>query len=427
MSRGIDNLAAPFRGEEGISPILLGLFMLLNGLVLTNACLHDPTIGYDSFEHLQYIKALGRLHLPSSVETSEFFSPPLPYVFPALLGWLGLAGSWWAAKSAQVLNVVCSVGLTFYLLKICDFVRPQSSHLKVTSLFLLALLPVYYKTFAFVRGEPFVVFFAALVVYQALLLFAKENSQGNVIVLGLILGLLMLSRQWGFLVFPALILWVGMLARKEQQKRKRFCRALMAVLSISFIVGAWFYLVLWKNYGSVTAFNRSPQPRVSFLNQPGEFYFGLGTDKLFSEPLRPSLPNQFIPVFYSEIWGDYWEYFVVYGKDTGTGRFVNGWEMGGLVQRKPPPRWLETNRHEIAAYLGRVNLLALFPTMLGVAGFVCGGVHLWRLMRHRQNTADTVALSLCTLVVVFSLLGYLWFVIRYPNLGKGDNIKATYL
>src|SRR5262249_54013988 len=152
-------------------------------------------------------------------------------------------------------------------------------------------------------------------------IFAKESPRGNVPLLGITLGLLVLSRQMGFFLFPALIGWVGILALHEKQKRGRFCKALVIALSISFTVGAWFYLVLLKNYGSVTAFNRSARHSLTFSSQPGEFYFGLGTDKLFSDPLRPSFPNQFIPIFYSEMWGDYWEYFVVYGKDTRTGRF----------------------------------------------------------------------------------------------------------
>ena len=141
----LNKLTAPFRSEEVINKPLLCLFILLNGIVLTNTCLHNPTVGYDAAEHLKYIRALASLHLPKPAESREFFSPPLPYVFPALLGWSGLTKLWWAAKAAQLLNAVLSIGLTFYLLKICDLIRPQSSHLKGASLFLLAMLPVYYR------------------------------------------------------------------------------------------------------------------------------------------------------------------------------------------------------------------------------------------------------------------------------------------
>src|SRR5262245_20025890 len=158
----LNGLTVPFRSEEVISKPLLCLFILLNGIVLTNACVHNPTVGYDAAEHLKYIRELASLHLPKPAESSEFFSPPLPSIFPALLGSSGLARLWWAAKAAQLLNAALSIGLTFYLLKICDLIRPHSSHFKGASLFVLAMLPVYYKTFVFVRGEPFVVLFVVL-------------------------------------------------------------------------------------------------------------------------------------------------------------------------------------------------------------------------------------------------------------------------
>ena len=49
-----NNLTAPFRGEEGISKTLLSIFILLNGIVLVNSCLHHPAVGYDAGEHLAY-------------------------------------------------------------------------------------------------------------------------------------------------------------------------------------------------------------------------------------------------------------------------------------------------------------------------------------------------------------------------------------
>jgi hypothetical protein len=101
--------------------------------------------------------------------------------------------------------------------------------------------------------------------------------------------------------------------------------------------------------------------------------------------------------------------------------------LGRLTQQEPTPQGLETNRHKINAYLARINGLSLFPTALYVTGLLFGVTHLWRLIRNRKNTDNTVAFSLCTLLIGASLLGYLWFVIRYPRPGKGDTIKATYM
>lgn len=436
MKKAIQNvsteLASPFCSVKGLNKPLLVVFLSLNSLVTLNACLHDPFVGYDVGEHLKYIETLGKLHLPTVTETAEFYSPPLPYALPALLVAAGAKDLWWPAKSGQLFNALLSIGLTFYLLKICDFFAVANPHLKTTTLLSLGLLPVYYKSFAFVRGEPFVAFFVVFIVYQALLVFVRRQwTWPRVVVLGVALGLLVLSRQWGFLLFPGLILWVLFLAvkvtRKEIRERLWPIKMLLVVLTISFLVGSWFYLNLPRHNGAATNFNRQPAPSFSLSNQPSDFYFGLGSDKLFSDPLRPAFPNQFLPIFYSELWGDYWQYFVVGGYDLRSGALISGGKLEELTAQRPMPEWLATNRFRINAYLGRTNVISLFPTALGLVAIFFGLVTCMRYVRRDESPDQARSLMLVMLYVAVSLAGYFWFLVMYPNLGKGDTIKATYL
>jgi hypothetical protein len=423
-------LTSPFRSVKGLNKPLIVVFLSLNSLVMLNACLHDPFVGYDVGEHLKYIETLAKMRLPTVTDTAEFYSPPLPYRQPALAVAAGAKDLWWPAKLGQLLNALLSIALTFYLLKICDFFAAANDHLKTTTLLSLGLLPVYYKSFAFVRGEPFVAFFVVFIVYQALLLFVRRRwNWPRVVVLGAALGLLVLSRQWGFLLFPGLILWVIFLTVKETQKngeRLRLIKMLLVVLTISFLVGSWFYLNLPRHNGAATNFNRSPAPSFSLSNQPSEFYFGLGSDKLFSDPLRPAFPNRFLPIFYSELWGDYWQYFVVAGYDLRTGAFISGGKLEELTAQQPIPEWLATNRFRINAYLGRINLVSLFPTALGLVA-IFFGLKCIRYVGRNEGTDQAKSLLLVMLYVIISLAGYFWFLVMYPNLGKGDTIKATYL
>jgi hypothetical protein len=82
-----------------------------------------------------------------------------------------------AAKAAQLWNVLYSVLLTFFLLRTCDLLRPGDGRFQRAAPLLLGLLPVYYKSFAFVRGEPLLCLLAVLAVYQALPVFA-HNAPG---------------------------------------------------------------------------------------------------------------------------------------------------------------------------------------------------------------------------------------------------------
>ncbi len=75
-------------------------------------------------------------------------------------------------------------------------------------------------------------------------------------------------------------------------------------------MSGWFYGWLWISYGSPIAFNASPTTQWALHNEPAGFYFGTGNGCLFSDPVEPSFPNQLIPIFYAETWGDYWHYFL---------------------------------------------------------------------------------------------------------------------
>jgi len=215
----------PFRANGRLNGPLLALFLGVNLIVLINACLHDPSVGYDAKWHLLYAQTLSRGLLPSPEDTLEFFCPPLPSLLPAALMALGV-DLWWAAKCAQLFNVVLSIGLTFYLIKTAGLINPDRPFLKTASLALLGMLPVYYKAFVMVRGEPLVAFFAVLVVYEALRVFARDLPQArSAVPLGIAMGVLILSRQWGFFVVGAVVFYAAVLAAKFPETRRALLKA----------------------------------------------------------------------------------------------------------------------------------------------------------------------------------------------------------
>ncbi|GAB4578779.1 MAG: hypothetical protein Fur0022_15160 [Anaerolineales bacterium] len=400
-----------------------------------NALLHAPNIQYDADEHFRYLETLAQARLPNLEDSKEFFSPPLPYLVPAILLQTTASGPWAAVKIGQIFNVFLSLATTYTLLKICNRLRPGEAGAKLATLGMLGILPVYYKTFAYVRGEPFVALFTLLSIYFALQLFTPDLHQTStspskqsslILFLGICLGLGVLSRQWGFFLFPALAVFVVLQKFYTSWSQwKTWASALSLSFAIAFLVGGWFYLSLFARYGTVTAFNRAPQTSFSFSNQPAEFYTGLGLDQLFTLPVRSAFPNQFFPIFYSELWGDYWGYFVVAGRDTRTNELLVGSLQEPRWSRTPMPDWFVTNKEEVAPYLGRVNLLALLPSLLLFAGLALGLYHLARFFRQANPTEAGNALL--TLILLASLAGYFWFLVRYPNPGKGDTIKASYM
>ena len=426
-SKFFRKLIEPFRSGEKFNIPLIVIFALMNGFVLVNSRLHAPWVGYDANAHLSYIRALSGFHLVTPSDSSEFFSPPLPYFLPALFyavtGKLILA-----AKFAQLLNFFASVGLTYLLLKSCHLLR-STPYLKTGTLTFLAILPVYYKTFSFIRGEPYVAFFAMMIFYFSLKILVRNRfTFRNIFFLGFAMGCAALSRQWGILLIPAVLLfgfWQLILYRNN---RKQILKSLSIGLLISFIISGWFYFYLKYQYGSFRAFSGKPAATFSFHNQPSGFYFGTGDGKLFSAPADSAFPNQFLPVFHSEVWGDYWEVFVNYGKETNVTRFVNGYDLHPIYVRGEKLPWIDQSFFRGPNYLGRVNFISLFPAGLALAALLFSLAQALRLgypglFRNRRKEVQ----RLLILSIFFTFCGYFWFLIMYPSHADGNTIKDSYV
>jgi hypothetical protein len=54
-----------FRFEGRLSKPLLAALLVVNAIVLANACLHPADIQYDAHEHMAYIQTLADFHLPT--------------------------------------------------------------------------------------------------------------------------------------------------------------------------------------------------------------------------------------------------------------------------------------------------------------------------------------------------------------------------
>ncbi len=392
--------------------IALMIVVLINSLVLTNTIFHDPNIGYDVSAHLINIHILP-YHLPTQSETYEFFSPPLGYILPALVDKVCVyyhCTRWRDridGKSAQVFNFFLSIGITIFFWKIAELLRPGNKSLKVSMLALLGILTVYYKTFSQARGEPYVAFFAVWVIFLVLKAIKNPASMTwkDGILLGVALGLLVLSRQWGFFFFAALAALVVLIFIIDHKAGYRLGRMFTLSVMVAALVGGWFYVYLFRTYGSFTAAATQPSA-FSFANHPLNYYTGLGVKdlKIIRIPIRPALGNSLIPIFYSDTWGDYWGYF----------SFVD-----------PNYASYRVNRAVMGPYLGRVNLVSAFPTVILLSGLALGGYYVWKMLRQKEYHVERLFMAFLFFGALASWLGYMWLLITYAD--AHDNFKPTYM
>jgi hypothetical protein len=406
----LEGITRLFADNHRVNGLLIIIFVAVQLVVLANAIRHSPAMNYDAVPHFKYVDAIKDGRLPSAEDSLEFFSPPLPYLLPALAARLNpycpsldgeSCSSPFPRKMGQLQNVALSIATCLFLLAICEQLCPQDSLLKITSLGLLGMLPVYYKTFAMMRGEPFVIMFALWTIYRLLVMLRAERQVRvwDSLWLGIPLAGLILSRQWGALIWIAVALWAIVVFLQRRHAAWRLIRVGALAFVIGIVFGGWFYLSLTLRFGSPLAFNREVgnetqgQPLTWELGNP----FLFSTPFILSEPNRISFANQAFPKFYTEIWGDYEGFF-----------FLN--------YRAPMPDYL-------VAYLGRVNFVSLLPFAVLAIGVLFG---IWQSVRWLGGDKEQVGWALCAVCIVVSLGGYLWFLIRYPSY-YADTVKATYM
>jgi hypothetical protein len=395
--------------------MLVCLLAAMHAIVFYNAARHFPSIEPDGSEHIHYAVVLSTGRLPNIGDTTEFFSPPLPYAFPAALLAAGV-GLYKACKAAQFSQAALSLIASIFLLKTCDLVWPGRDGLKLAALGLLAMTPVYYKTVAMIRGEAFTAGFAVIFVYLVLRWIANDAALRGAILPGIIGGLLLLSRQWGAGVIggSAAAIFLPILARRRPMAT-RLAGGAAIFVAISIAIAAPFYLSLQHRFGSVLAFNRTEQS-VGANHLPRQTWNMSG---LFTDPIIHHFDSQALPIFYSDTWGDYRGWFSVYGRSTITGDAVRP----HTIPTDADPLSVKTNRAAMGPYLGRVNLVSLLPTGLMLAALGLGTIAAFR--RRPQRESDD-AMTLIAAVVWATMGGYILFVIRTPTT-HFDTIKATYV
>ena len=390
------------------SKIIFLLISLSSLYILIYNIFHfNPILGYDAEAHFNYVDYLSRylpneLRLPSSDETREFFNPPLGYLIPSiaqvfcrniitssdlLLNCQPIYGK--VTQIFQSFMYIFTILINLYTLKL--FNKSQSIF-NVSYLILVSLLAVNYRTISMIRGEPYILFFLSLFI---LLIYKADNSDYDfnfklIFFAGIVIGSIALSRQWGFLLFiPLIVLLI------YKNSKRNYLIFWSASSLIGALLSSWFYIGLYKNYGSFTAFNMESKG-FSFSNQNLSFYIPdmSQLEYLFTKPIRPNLNNQFISIIYSDLWGDYWGYF------TFTSRFLNDGR----------------NQLNIGDYLARVNIVSIITTLI----IIC-----FCYLTYKKYKSNFI-IQYINLAWIISFTGYLIFTIAFPD-STGDTIKSTYI
>ena len=391
--------------------IYVGYLLIISSIfiLIYNVIHYSPSLGYDAEAHFAYVNHIARylpdsISLPSSDETREYFSPPLGYIVPAFgqvicrnliesSDHLKDCQPYFAMFTHIFQSIMFLATLLINLLTI-KLITNSKSIVNTPYILLISLLAVNYRTVSMIRGEPYILFFMSLFLFIIL-----KNEQTTfkphiktVLFTGVVIACIALSRQWGILLFPPLVILLFFTRDKFKNNYFKFW-FFSSALGIS--LSSWFYYGLYKSYGSFIAFNMD-RTKFSFSNQELSFYIP-STEHIFSlftNPIRPNLNNQFISILYSDLWGDYWGYF------TFTSKYLDV----GLDQ------------NSIGTYLSRVNIVSLFLTFIILFSYKQG----------LKNFKSYFLIRYIKYAVYFSFFGFLFFSVNYIT-STGDVIKASYI
>lgn len=394
---------------EIFEKILLYVLIICSIFILVyNIFNYDPIEGYDADAHFQYSEILPRLDELNPENTYEYFNPPLPYIFPAVVGTVCekiFSQDLQSCRntyrySIQILQFFMFIISLYFYNKTFELFKPKNIPIKLGFVILLVLLTANYKTYAMFRGETYIILLNSILLYRfgRLVKNSFKWSEIDYIIFGVVIGLLALSRQWAFLLFPPYFLMYVFLKKEVKSSYLKF---IIFSFSIGFTISAWWYFRSLFEYGSFTAFNMSANG-FSFSNQPLSFYnpFNSEASFVFTKPIRSNFSNQFLPILYSDLWGDYWGYFSFTSNKLDTGR----------------------NQLLIGDYLARVNIVSIIPSITLLAGLRIG----YKTLVLKVKSNFDIFNSLIFLSVLSSFSGYVWFLIMYPSY-NGNTIKAVYI
>lgn len=392
------------------------IFILLAfaALFLHNAWFYSPHSGYDAGIHMIYTRIItgdGRIPLP--IDTPESYNPPLFYwlsgqlakVFTPLFNNNFLD----ALKTWQILIafLLMAAGYLWYdIFKILNFKNKRWGWF---FLIWLLSLPVVAKMAPMYNLETPQLILSTIVVWYFVKFFISRPSVPRAVILGLLGGAAMSLRAMSASLLLSLGLGIIVMAlMKKINWKKMIIFNLIFPLSSLFIGGQYYWFYRDKGVFD-TGENVAENRKIPFFQrQPKTFYTDTFFRTMMRTPIRSHFPNRFIPIFYSSFWGDYWNYY-------RQRRFPLTAE-----QEKHFPsnkEKISPERLKVLAWQNRINLI---PTVIIIIGMLAGTV---RVFTSRRNLAETF-------LVIFFWTTWLLFIytnIEFPNLYKGDTIKASYI
>jgi 4-amino-4-deoxy-L-arabinose transferase-like glycosyltransferase len=378
------------------------------GFMFRNAYHYPVNAGYDAWLHLRYANIVShQWRIPTFQESRENYNPPLFYLISGLTGRIAQKITnqeyFSAIKAWQYLSIFLATTSLYLWHLIVKKLHPKNKFLQAGFLVLLFSVPVFHKTIVMFSIETWFLFTTSLTFWFLINRFIDKVNLKNTIILSLLLAINFLTRMTAIILLATvLVAFLGLVIKKKISLKKTVALvSLMLVIILS--SSSWFYF--GRNSQEVYGVGEGGELTTPFFKrQPVSFYLDVPFKFMMTHPIRLSDPlNKLIPIYYSEFWGDFWNYY-------SQRRF------GISVQARKKDHYVTSEKR--VSNLALQNQVNLPATLLIVSGFI----YLILKNKKKINLPESLFLTFTLL----TWLGFLALLTKYPS-WKGDSIKASYM
>lgn len=364
-------------------------------VAVRNATVYPAVVGYDAREAIDYATLLvqdGRL--PKG--TGSYYTPPGFFA----VGGVGIElgnrlGLDHPERIGQMANAIAAAGTVLLLLMLVRLLWPGREVLHLAAIVFFVVCPVVMKSTAMFHPEPLSMLLStAALVLAARLLVRSDYRLRVALALGLTLGLAQLVRAWTLWTVGVVLVVLAVAALTRPRDRRPLVTAIAVVAVVAALVPAPWYAHQLDQYDSAV-FGRPHPAEPVWSRRPLGFFVGAGLPEIVTKPYRRSFAGQFVPIAYTEAWGDYF----------------GVWRWG--VQTPAPTSSVKRD-------LVAMSLVGLPFTLLALAGWLA---LLGFAVRHPGRLAER---QLVALLPLAALAGVVYFATSYPT-PDGDTVKGSFM
>lgn len=389
----------------------LGLFLLIH-----NAFYYEYVGGYNAPQHMEYAKIIsGEFRFPTFQESYENYNPPLFHLVSGLMAKTasGITGFdfYTSLNVFKTVGVVLAISSIYLWYQIMQVLYPRKIKLNLALIILIFSLPVFHKVAVMFNTELVLMFLYSLTFWFFVRHYYPKPSLRGTVVLSLFVSLALLTRMSAFVLLASVFAGISMIGMLKIIPWKKTIAYLVIFSGIIFLLTGWFYIGR-KDQGIYQA-GRVAEPDIPiWQRQPLNFYTYIPFRFMMTHPIRLSTPlNHIIPIYYSEFWGDFWNYY-------------SQRRYGVSVETRINDHFATTP--ERVASLALQNQVNLPFTVLMILGF---GYLTLRVTKGLVSKAKSKLWLMETIFLFASLLTWIGFLImnvKYPN-WKSDAVKPSYM